>query len=136
MLHKYKECVKCGKRFLEVRDSDLCPDCRVTEESEFTKVDQYMYYNPSANLAEISDATKVAEEEILKWEKEGKLKEELKPGIRCEVCGRGIKIGRICDKCGTGLSPDNEVAIDLRESEEKETVNKKAMHANILKRKK
>jgi predicted Zn-ribbon and HTH transcriptional regulator len=31
MLHKQKKCKNCGKMFLEIRKSDLCPECMAME---------------------------------------------------------------------------------------------------------
>jgi rRNA maturation endonuclease Nob1 len=128
MLHKYKECEKCGTRFIEVRESKLCPSCRSKAEKNFVKVTEYIYDNPSANLAEIADETGVAESDIETWSVEGKIKDYIRPAVRCEVCGKGIKIGRICQKCQSGLEPDMPDFPDDREGKHG------VMHVNKNKR--
>jgi hypothetical protein len=98
--------MKCGKRYLEVRESDLCLDCRIKEENDFIKVNKFIYDNPSANIAEVADATEVTEEDIIRWQETGKITEYIRPSLRCSVCGKAIKVGRICKRCQSGLKPD------------------------------
>lgn len=96
-----RNCIKCGKLFIYT-NNPYCPDCRASDEKDFRMVKDYLYDNPGKSLKEISEATDVSPDRILKYLREGRLEvagEEESSFLKCERCGKGIKSGRYCNKC-------------------------------------
>lgn len=95
-----KNCSKCGRMFAGEDFIKLCEKCRDNDEETFKIVREYIYDNPSSTVVDVSEATGVDEEKILKFLRQGKL--VLKGdgvGLECERCGASISSGRFCDKC-------------------------------------
>jgi len=100
MLHKQKKCASCGKLFLEIRKSDLCPECMAKENDEFQRVKDYLWDYPGSTTRDISKFTDVSESLILKWYEEGRLeKSTIKASEHCKICGKPIAVGEICKHC-------------------------------------
>lgn len=127
MLHNYKKCAVCGKMFIQVRQSDVCPDCLHSEMELFKRVREFLDKNPGSGVVEISKVTEIPENIIVKWVDEGRLeKTKMKPIKRCSLCNDIINTGTICDKCA------KELKKDLEKKEEK---SQKHMSMFITKRK-
>lgn len=100
MLHNHKKCVSCGKMFLEIRKSDLCPECLAKESDSFQKVKNYLYDYPGSTASDIAKFTGVSEPLIVKWYEDGRLeKSNIKATKKCKICGRPITVGEICKNC-------------------------------------
>ena len=100
MLHNHKKCVSCGKMFLEIRKSDLCPECLSKEAGSFRKVKDYLYDYPGSTASDIAKFTGVAETLIVKWYEDGRLeKSSIKAVAKCKICGRPITGGEVCKNC-------------------------------------
>lgn len=128
-----KNCEKCGRIFGSENDQRLCNKCLLVNiEDDFKLVRNYLYDHPGADVSEVSEATGVSKQVILKLLKEERIEvvdsENLL--LKCEDCGKSIKSGRKCEAC------KNEIAKQLfrtandmrRQSEsEREQTNRKAM---------
>jgi predicted nucleic acid-binding Zn ribbon protein len=100
MLHKQKKCKSCGKMFLEIRKSDLCPECMAKETDQFQKVKDYLWDYPGSTTQDISKFTEVPEGLILKWYEDGRLeKSKIRATEHCKICGKPIAVGEICKNC-------------------------------------
>ncbi|MCT4595410.1 MAG: MerR family transcriptional regulator [Anaeromicrobium sp.] len=133
-----KNCKKCGRIFQYTGITKICERCRRTEDESFKTVREYIYDNPGANLAEVSEETGVEEDTILRYIRQGKLEivsENSSLLIECERCGKGIKTGRFCDVCveemRKGLSPD----IKKKEKPKKKEIDKNKMFTASMKKK-
>ena len=92
-------CKECGKLFVQ-NPAGICPDCyRMIEEQE-TKVAAYLRDNRRASIAEVHEATGVAEKIILKMIKKGRIVGDIAIEYPCESCGKPISEGRVCGECG------------------------------------
>lgn len=100
-----RNCSRCGKLFV-YKGSSLCPECQKLDEEDFSKVKDYLYDNPGASLIEVSEATGVSSDKILRYLKEGKLElsSEQSGILKCERCGKPIRAGRFCDVCAAEIS--------------------------------
>lgn len=103
-----KNCVRCGKIF-NYMGKALCPKCIDDDERDFLTVKQYLWDNPGASIADISEATEVDEKKIIIYLREGRL--QLTPGqtgiiLRCERCETIIYSGRYCDDCVKEISKE------------------------------
>ncbi len=105
MLHKQKKCHGCGKMFLEIRKSDLCPDCMAKENDAFQKVKDYLWDYPGSTTGDIAKFTEVSEALILKWYEDGRLeKSKVRANEKCKICGKPITLGDICKNCQKEMS--------------------------------
>lgn len=101
-----KNCKVCGSLFLyNGSPSTVCPRCNKKEEEDFELVKSYLWDHPRATLVQVVDHTGVSEKKIIRYLKEGRI--ELADGsqipIYCEICGKMIAQGRICDGCAGEL---------------------------------
>ena len=70
----------------------------------FELVEQYLRDHPGANLEAVAEGTGIAKELILDFIRRGRLVTLNTEGLlRCEICGRPIDHGRICDDCAAKL---------------------------------
>lgn len=104
--------------FLEIRKSDLCPECLAKEGDSFQKVKQYLYDYPGSTASDIAKFTGVAEALIVKWYEDGRLeKSNLKANIKCKICGRPITVGEICKNCLDEMKkPSDKTSNDKKSS--------------------
>ncbi len=97
-------CKRCGKLFRSV-NRVICPECLEKEKQSYQTVEKYLRENPGATVAEIAQNTEVDEKVILKFIKEGRLKEvEVSVNLKCEACGKPIASGRLCPACMSKFS--------------------------------
>lgn len=100
-----RNCSKCGRLFGYV-GSPICSYCREEEEDEFKKVKEYLYDYPGSTVFEVSEATGVETEKIMRFLREERLQvssENPNMLLECEGCGRPINTGRFCQKCREDL---------------------------------
>lgn len=120
-------CKYCGNVFVKSM-RDICQACYKEEESAFQKVANFLRQrkNRTATLYEISDATGVEEEQIIKFLKEKRLTSSQAPMLSypCERCGTDITEGIICLNC------KNELTKDLQEYEKYEMEKSKEEQKN------
>jgi hypothetical protein len=70
------------------------------EEKDFEVVRKYLRQHPRARIPEVVEKTAVAEETILNFIKDGRLKADgVRDLLRCEVCGAPISSGVYCEQC-------------------------------------
>ncbi|RKD23538.1 flagellar operon protein TIGR03826 [Caminicella sporogenes DSM 14501] len=104
-----RNCKECGKLFQYDGISKLCYSCRKKDEEDFKRVKDYIYDNTGATITEVSEATGVSEDKILRYLREGRL--EIvgeNPGLvlDCERCGRAIRTGRYCEECAREIEKE------------------------------
>ncbi len=103
-----RSCTRC-KKFFNYNGSGLCPECIHYMDEVFTKVRDYLYDNPTADINTIAEDLEVDSELVLQLLKEGRLemKNASGSGLKCERCGTVIGSGMLCNSCkaiaGEGL---------------------------------
>jgi len=98
-----RNCPQCGALFHYIGNR-LCPACAAAEDEDFKRVREYVYDAPRATIEQISEATGVKSERILKFLREGRLiATDGAPLLTCERCGRPIYTGRFCQDCAKEL---------------------------------
>lgn len=98
-----RNCPRCGKVFVYT-GRRFCLDCFREQEEQFRQVEMYLRSHPGANLQTVADGTGVAKEVILEFIRSGRLVTLKAEGLlRCEICGRPIDRGRICEACATQM---------------------------------
>lgn len=111
-----RNCARCGKLFL-YRGSPYCPECQKLDEEDFAKVKDYLYENPGASVMEVSEATQVSPDKVLRYLKEGRLEltsEQDSILLRCERCGKPIRTGRYCEACIAEISKGLRKGLESR----------------------
>ncbi len=107
-----RNCPRCGKVFNYIA-RPICGRCMQDEEEEFKKVKEYIDEYPGANMPEVSDATGISVDKIMRFLRDERLEisgEDSNIFLECERCGRSIRTGRFCDKC------KDEIQNELRNS--------------------
>ena len=105
-----RNCPRCGRVFAYYGRT-ICRRCMEAEEEEFKIVKEYIYEYPGATVYEVSDATDVSVDKIMRFLKEERLEitsEHSNLLLECERCGVPIKTGKYCQKC------KDEVAAEMR----------------------
>lgn len=95
-----RNCKKCGKLFNYSGES-LCPACTKAMEDKFFEVRDYIYKNPTANMAVVAEENDIPIQQIKKWVRQERLTFSKDSGISidCESCGKPILTGRYCKEC-------------------------------------
>ncbi len=83
----FKYCKNCGTLFTSY-GSKICPECTDKEEDEFRIVRDYIWDNPGGNMKQVSEATEVDLEKIMKWLREERLILKMENG---EAFDSGLK---------------------------------------------
>lgn len=98
-----RNCIRCEKMFSHPSQK-ICPACHREEQEEFRKVSDYLKENPKAPVGKVVEDTEVSYTTIEEYIREGRLK-VIPTGItlQCQVCGKDIRSGRMCDACRTHL---------------------------------
>lgn len=101
-----KNCVRCGKLFV-AGGNLVCPDCLDKDEEDFVNVRKYIFENPNAHVAEVSEATGVSENKIMGYLRDGRLVgDRIQAMITCVTCGTLIKTGSLCEACADKLAKE------------------------------
>ena len=131
-----RNCPRCGKIYVYTGQR-LCPSCFEEEETLFRQVETYLREHPGANLEAVAEGTKIAKEIILDFIRRGRLVTLKADGLlRCEICGRPIDQGRICDNCAGELKQGlmKKAAVDRTSDNSRRSEDR--MHiADLLQRK-
>ena len=115
-----RNCKMCGKLFNRVR-SPFCPECTKELDEKFKQVKDYLYGNPDAGIAEVSEEVDVSQSIIQHWIREERLSfsENSKVSFSCESCGAPIQTGRFCKRCKSKMQQELQkvYAVPLQERE-------------------
>lgn len=115
-----RNCIRCGKVFAYTYNP-VCNKCLEQEEEEFKLVKEYIYENPGSTAYEVSEATGVSVEKIMKFLREERLElssDNTNLLLECESCGRPIKSGRYCEECKNQIA--NEMKREFGLSQKKQ----------------
>lgn len=101
-----RNCPECGSVFTFIR-TNLCPACQKKDEEDFRKVRSFIMRNANASILKISEGTEVSEKKIMRYIREGRIRiaqNNERIIIQCEVCGKRIPSGQLCEACSEKLS--------------------------------
>jgi uncharacterized protein len=100
-----RNCPGCGALFVPGPKS-VCPACAAREDKEFDLVKEFLHTHPDAVLADVSDATGVDQQTVLRFIRSSRLV-VAKPqsfGLACERCGDPVATGQLCTDCAKELT--------------------------------
>ena len=124
-----RNCRRCNKVFNFLGGVPICPQCKEKDEEDFVKVKKFLYENPKATMAEVSEGCDVSVERIKKYLRDGRLEivggEEGNIVLDCEVCGKPISTGRFCKHCSDAMTLGlNHTAKDMKEDMDRKNDDK------------
>lgn len=95
-------CEKCrGAMIFKGVGEYACEDCGAVEYDDYGIVRNYIEKHQKATMAYIAERTGVSQKSIRQMLKEGRL--EIAPDsrafIQCEMCGKDIRWGTLCEHC-------------------------------------
>jgi predicted amidophosphoribosyltransferase len=73
----FTNCPVCGRLFEKQGFYEVCPNCFVQNQNDFSRVRDYLYSNPNKNILEIANATGVSIETIREFIRQGRLSSTL-----------------------------------------------------------
>ena len=109
-----RNCKGCNRLFQYLSGPPICPACKEKLEEKFAEVKEYIYKNPGASVAAVSEANDVSSKQIKQWIREERLilSSPSPDGVVCEKCGKPICSGRYCEKCKTKVAENLSSAIN------------------------
>ncbi|MDI6785644.1 MAG: MerR family transcriptional regulator [bacterium] len=122
-------CTKCKKLFVSIGRS-ICPECVEKEREEFDVVRKYLSENPHSTVSQVAVATGVTENTIINLVKKGSLvTNEAIIVYGCEICGRPIHSGKVCNNCKEKLTTElkeslSRSALEAKRKEVKDLATK------------
>jgi len=121
---KLKNCKKCQKLFVNVLEKDICQECCEKEEEKHKEILRYLNNNPNASIKEICESIKVSENNVIELIKYKRVTLGIPVEYNCEVCGRKIKAGRVCEVCKGKMEKELGKAVEKLKKEEVEEAAK------------
>lgn len=125
-------CPKCGDLFIPSAFRDLCEKCYREEEDAFERVNQFLKQkeNRMASMMQVVEATEVDEELIYKFIRKGRIRLIHFPnlGYPCEVCGKRIQKGILCEDCMSEVKNDLEV-FEKEQERQQEIMEKRTYYS-------
>ncbi|MDD2620903.1 MAG: hypothetical protein PHC92_09580 [Syntrophomonadaceae bacterium] len=119
-----RNCSKCGNIF-PYQGRNICGKCVQKEEDEFQLVRKYVRDHPGVGVLEVAEATKVEEDKILQFLRDGRLQSKgLTSSLVCERCGIIINNGRWCDKCTQQVKAEIQGHVPEKPQKQPEAVPK------------
>jgi len=117
----FVKCRLCREPFHSY-GSKVCPACLEQVDKDFFTVRDYIYDNPDeASVDKIAEATGVKEKHIVYLLENDRLSVKgplgdahggiTKTGLRCQICGRNISSGKMCENCKGALSKEFGAAL-------------------------
>lgn len=100
--HRPKLCAACGGVMVFKGVGEYqCEDCKSVAYDDYGKVRLYIESHRGATAPEIEAATGVKQRTIRNMLKEGRLEvaPDSKSFLHCEMCGKAIRYGRLCQEC-------------------------------------
>ncbi len=129
-----RNCPECGKLF-EFFFKNLCPDCIKKEEGDFEAIVAYLKNNPEVGITEISEATGIGANRIIKMLKSGRLITVCEQHgillLNCGRCGKPIAEGQFCLQCRNSMS--KVLSRETRETGETGEIREISEHAGVEK---
>jgi uncharacterized protein len=85
---------------------DICDECYKKQEDDYQKVATFLRDQPGTTIQELSDETGVTVAQIRHFILIGRILVSDFPNLSysCEICGKKIKVGRICTSCKDSIS--------------------------------
>lgn len=115
-----RNCRKCKKLFISISGRITCQECYEEKEKSYDRVFEYLSKNPDASVGDICKATKVTEDSIVELVKNKKIALNVSVEYKCEICGKKIKVGKVCEECKKKVSKELDKVIDKVRKEEGE----------------
>lgn len=100
--HRPKICAVCGGVMVFKGVGEYqCEECKSLDYDDYGKVRLYIEGHKGATAPEIEAATGVKQRTIRNMLKEGRLEvtADSKAFLHCEMCGKAIRYGRLCQEC-------------------------------------
>jgi len=84
----------------------ICGDCLLKLDEDFIEIREYLWEHENAGIDEVAEETGVSRKSIMYLLKEERLTvgDESEPGsgiLKCELCKKPIRTGRMCASCKT-----------------------------------
>ncbi len=110
MAMEIKTCARCKKLFqYPGYGRRICPACVKNEEKQFEEVKEYIRENRNASIKQIHDDLNISPKLIEEFISSGRLVLGASSPITltCQMCGKEISRGKVCDKCNQSIADAN-----------------------------
>ncbi len=119
-----RNCSQCGRLF-PYQGRNICGKCLEKEEDEFQLVRKYVRDHPGSGVLEVAEETKVEEDKILQFLRDGRLQSKgLTTSLACERCGAVISSGRWCEKCASQVKAEIQGAAPTKPAQPEKPLTK------------
>ncbi len=109
-----RNCPSCGALFVP-GIKGVCPSCAERDEEQFELVKTYLQTHPDAVLPDVSEATGVEQQTILRFIRTSRLVVGRPQGfgLACDRCGESVSTGNLCQACAKELTQQIQ-RLDIR----------------------
>lgn len=100
-------CPRCGKLYAK-NVLGMCHACYKELDKMYEACVEYLRKHRGCDIQQLSAETGVSVKQIIKFIREGRISIMTNPNmtIPCEVCGKDIREGTICESCRSKLNKD------------------------------
>ena len=100
--HIPKLCPECqGVMVFQGVGEYKCENCGRLDYDDYGKVRNYIEAHPGTSTGAVEAQTGVSQRAILRMLREGRfmLTEDCRTKLHCDICGKTIRFGRLCEDC-------------------------------------
>lgn len=115
---RMRHCQRCGRLFGYSGFGHIyCGACKHADQRDFNMVKEYIIENPGATMLEVEEQTGVLMKFITIYLREGRLEipQNSPIFIKCEICGKDIRYGRVCPDCADHLTREEKNNMEFDE---------------------
>lgn len=115
-----KTCKRCRRPY-QFMGKFYCPQCVIDMDEIMVKIRDYLDESPNAMVEDIANDLQIESKDILQLMRDGRVMMHADHGgLQCEICGKSIGAGKMCNDCmaDLGKSIQGRIIEKMKEKQE------------------